>query len=224
MIVVIGCPTGRLVDEAIAASGMSSRVALSAAGAGRPVQLVGRVGDDPTADAVVLDLARGGVGHVALLRDGTRATPLEPPGRDGTEIDDADDERELATPEPQVATDGPALEAADVELGLRYLTEFAVLVIAEPVDGATTAVVAEAAGWGDARLIVILPRDSPVPERLPADAVVFEAPETDPDGVFAAFVGHFAAGLDDGVEPEAAFRGSLGSDGWSETVESSVEG
>jgi hypothetical protein len=223
MIVVIGCPTGRMADGAIAASGMSSRVALSAAGAGRAVQIVGRVGDDPTADAVVLDLARGGVGHVALLRDGTRATPLEPAEPDGTEVDDADDGTTFATPDPDATAGGPALEAADVELGLRYLTEFAVLVIAEPVDGATSAVVAEAAGWGDARLIVILPHDVSVPDRLSADAVVFEAPETDPDGVFAAFVGHFAAGLDDGVEPEAAFRGSLVSDGWSEAAEDSVE-
>src|SRR5437899_11957235 len=147
MIVVIGCPTGRLVDGAIAASGMSSRVALSAAGAGRAVQLVGRVGDDPTADAIVLDLARGGVGHVALLRDGTRATPLEPPDLDGAEVDDADDEAELATPDPRTTDEGPALEAADVDLGLRYLTEFAVLVIADPVDRATTGVVAQAARW-----------------------------------------------------------------------------
>ena len=224
MIVVIGRPTGRMADGAIAASGVSSRVALSAAGAGRAVQLVGRVGDDPTADAVVLDLARGGVGHVALLRDGTRATPLEPPEPDGTELDDADDEAELTAPDPQVAASGPALEAADVDLGLRYLTEFAVLVIAEPVDGATSAVVAEAAGWGDARLIVILPRDAPVPDGLPTDAVVFEAPETDPDGIFATLVGHFAAGLDDGVEPQTAFRDSLSSDGWSEAVEDSIEG
>jgi hypothetical protein len=223
MIVVIGCPTGRMADGAIAASGMSSRVALSAAGAGRAVQIVGRVGDDPTADAVVLDLARGGVGHVALLRDGTRATPLEPPWPDGIEVDDADDGTTLATPDPDATAGGPALEAADVELGLRYLTEFAVLVIAEPVDGATSAVVAEAAGWGDARLIVILPHDVSVPDRLSADAVVFEAPETDLGGVFAAFVGHFAAGIDDGVEPEAAFRDSLGADGWSEATEDSVE-
>jgi hypothetical protein len=217
MIVVIGCPTGRVADGVIAAAGMSSRVALSAAGAGRTVQLVGRVGDDPTADAVVLDLARGGVGHVALLRDGTRATPLEPAEPDepdGTEIDDADDD----------AGPSPVLESADVDLGLRYLTEFSVLVIAEPVDRATTSVVAEAAGWGDARLIVIVRPDAPAPAGLPADAVVFEAPDADPDGVFATLVGHFAAGLDDGVEPEAAFKDSLGFDGWSEAIEGSDPG
>ena len=78
MIVVIGSPVGRSVDGEILAAGMSSRVALAAARAGATVQVVGRTGDDSTADAVVLDLARGGVGHVALLRDGSRATPIEP--------------------------------------------------------------------------------------------------------------------------------------------------
>ena len=223
MIVVIGCPIGRLADGAIAAAGMSSGVALSAAGAGRVVQLVGRVGDDPTADAIVLDLARGGVGHVALLRDGTRATPLEQAVPDGTEIDDEDEEAgdfgvaEAAA--PPVAHPGPALDAADVDLGLRYLTEFAVLVVADPVDAATVAAVAEAAGWGDARLIMVVGHDAPVPDGLPADAVVFEAPGEDPDGVFATLVGHFAAGLDDGADLEAAFRASLGSDGWSDAAD-----
>ena len=220
MIVVIGCPIGRLADGAIIAAGLSSRVALSAAGVGRAVQLVGRVGDDPTADAVVLDLARGGVGHVALLRDGTRATPLEPPEPDGTEVDDADHDADTPdVAEPPSRPDGPALEAADVDLGLQYLTEFDVLVVADPVDRATIAVVADAAGWGDSRSIVVVPRDTPVPDGLPTDAVVFEAPDSDPDGVFATLVGHFAAGLDDGVEPEAAFKASIGSDGWSEAVE-----
>ena len=68
MIVVIGTPIGRLHDDVVVAGGTASRVALAAAGLGRTVQLVGKTGDDPTADGVVLDLARGGVGHVALLR------------------------------------------------------------------------------------------------------------------------------------------------------------
>ncbi len=120
---------------------------------------------------------------------------------------------------PPATARGPALDAADVDLGLRYLTEFAVVVIAEPMDEATTGVVAEAARWTDARLVVVIPRDAPIPGGLPSDAVVFEAPDTDPDGAFATLVGHFAAALDDGAEPEAAFHASLGSDGWTEAVE-----
>jgi hypothetical protein len=222
MIVVIGCPLGRLTDGAVAATGMSSGVAMSASGAGRAVQLVGRVGDDPTADAVVLDLARGGVGHVALLRDPTRATPLEPPRPEESETDVDDDVGAAETADPptvaSAAPPGPALEAADVDLGLRYLTEFAVLVVAEPVDASTVAVVAEAARWGDARLIVVVPRNAPIPDGLPSDALVFEAPDTDPDGVFATLVGHFAARLDEGAEPREAFRASLGSDGWGDAA------
>jgi hypothetical protein len=33
--------------------------------------------------------------------------------------------------------------------------------------------------------------------------------------VFAGLVGAFAAAIDEGTEPEAAFRASLASDGWS---------
>ena len=52
----------------IVADGSSVRIAKAIAGAGRSVQIVGRVGDDAAADAVLQDLARAGVGHVAILR------------------------------------------------------------------------------------------------------------------------------------------------------------
>jgi len=225
VIVVIGSPIGRLADGAIAAAGMAARVALAAAGAGMTVQLVGRIGDDPAADAVVLDLVRGGVGHVALLRDGTRVTPLEAPRPADTEPEDAGDDVDPdrgdggAADASTAIRSGATLEAEDVDLGLRYLTEFAVVVVAEPVDPTTVAVVAEAASWGDARMIVVVAGGAGIPDGLPADAVVFEAPAADPDGAFASLVGQFAAGLDDGAEPEAAFRATLGSEGWTEAVE-----
>lgn len=219
MIVVIGSPFGRLGDGVVTAAGMSSRVALAAAGAGRTVQLVGKTGDDPTADGVVLDLARGGVGHVALLRDPARATPLEAAPADDDADDAATDEGgpgEVGTsagPDPG-AVNGPALEAADVDLGLRYLTEFAVVVLAEPADPGIVAIVADAARWGDARMILVVAASEGVPDGLPIDVVVFEAPDADPDGVFAALVGTFAAALDDGTEPGEAFRASIAADGW----------
>ena len=218
MIVVIGSPIGRLSDGVVAAAGTAARVALAAAGAGRTVQVVGKIGDDPTADAVILDLAQGGVGHVALLRDGTRVTPLEPPEPEDSDADDADTDADFADAGPTTA-DGPSLDPADVDLGLRYLTEFAVVVVAEPVDAATVAIVAEAARWGDARMILVVPGAAAIPDGLPTDVVVFEAPEADPDGVFASMVGRFAAGLDDGAEPGTAFRESLGSVGWTDLAE-----
>ena len=75
VIVVIGSPVGWLRDEEIVPTGTPARAALAAAAAGCQVQLVGRTGDDPTADGLLLSLARGGVGHVALLRDPARANP-----------------------------------------------------------------------------------------------------------------------------------------------------
>ena len=111
---------------------------------------------------------------------------------------------------------GPALEAADVELGLRYLTDFAVVVLAEPADPETIAVVADAARWGEARMILVVGAGLTVPDGLPGDVTVFESPPSDPDGVFADLVGTFAASIDEGTEPGAAFRSSIASDGWTE--------
>lgn len=227
MIVVIGSPIGRFADDVIVAGGMASRIALAAAASGRIVQLVGRTGDDPTADSVVLDLANGGVGHAALLRDPGRATPLEPPPTDSAETIEDEAASEAVTSEidasmPPASADtapdgspGPTLEPADVDLGLRYLTDFAVVVLAEPAQPETIAIVADAAGWAEARMILVLASGASVPEGLPADAVIFEAPGADPDGAFAALVGHYAAALDDGAEPGEAFRTSVTTDGWS---------
>jgi hypothetical protein len=216
VIVVIGTPIGRLRDDVVVAGGTASRVALAAAGLGRTVQLVGKTGDDPTADGVVLDLARGGVGHVALLRDSARATPLEATTPDAVDGPEADDDPEQADASPPSTPPGPVLEAADVELGLRYLTDFAVVILAEPSDHATIGVVADATRWGEARMVLVVPAGQTVPDGLPRDVVVFEAPLSDPDGAFADLVGAFAASLDEGTEPGAAFRSSIASDGWTE--------
>ena len=223
MIVVIGSPIGRSVDGVVAAGGMASRVALAVSAAGSAVQLVGKTGDDPTADGVVLDLARGGVGHVALLRDPAWATPLESPPTDeepldGTDRpgDDAAERVETVTPVGNQAS-GPVLEAADVDLGLRYLTDFAVVVLAEPVAAEIVTIVSDAARWGGARMVLVVDMGQTVHDDLPTDVVVFEAPEADTDGVFATMVGTFAAALDRGMDPGEAFRASIASDGWTGT-------
>jgi sugar/nucleoside kinase (ribokinase family) len=216
VIVVIGTPIGRLRDDVLVAGGTASRVALAAAGLGRTVQLVGKTGDDPTADGVLLDLARGGVGHVALLRDSGRATPLEATPPDADDEPESDDDPDPAAASAPSAPPGPALEAADVDLGLRYLTDFAVVVLAEGAEPETISVVAHAASWGGARMILVVGAGQALPTGLPDDVVVFEAPATDPDGAFADLVGAFAASLDEGTEPGAAFRSSIASDGWTE--------
>jgi len=219
VIVVIGSPIGRIVEGGIAAGGPASRVALRAAEAGHVVQLVGRTGDDPTAEAVVLDLARGGVGHVALLRDASGVTPFEPESAMDLEPDDLDDASAIPASDGPAAASAPLLDAADVDLGLRYLTDFAVVVLAEPAGADVIRVVADAARWAEARLVLVVAAGATVPDGLPADGIVFEAPETDPDGVFATLVGAVAAALDDGAGLEDAFRTSVASDGWSEAAE-----
>lgn len=219
VIVVIGLPFVRQTDDALAADGLAARVALSASAHGRPVQMVGKAGEDPEGDAVVLALARGGVGHVAFLRDAGMVTPRA----QHLAADDADlPDRHGNVPATRLAavasaTDGTALDAADVELALRYLTSFSVLVLGQPADPDLLRVVRTAAGWADARLIVVLRAGEPVPGEMPPDAIVFEAPDEDPDGVFAEMVGAFAAALDDGDDPAVAFETSVLEAGWQPT-------
>lgn len=110
--------------------------------------------------------------------------------------------RQPATPE------GPVLEAADLELALRYLTDVGVLVLAEH-DPALAGVAVEAADWNHAALVVIVPPGASVPDDLPADATVLASPDTDPDGAFGTIVGTYAAALDRGVDPATAFRTTI---------------
>ena len=224
MIAVIGTPSGRLVNGVVLAAGSASRIALAAARAGRLVQLVGKTGDDQIADGVLSDLARGGVGHVALLRDPARATPLDASSAPEDEDGDGDDGHEMDGPATATGTDPDllhslVLDVGDVDLGLRYLMQIDVLVLAEPSQPEIVKVVADAARWGEATLVLVVGPGTSVPDDLPPDAIVFEAPETDPDGVFAEFVGSFAAALDDGTEPGEAFRTAMATDGWTETTE-----
>jgi sugar/nucleoside kinase (ribokinase family) len=207
VIVVVGQPYLRETEQGAALDGLAARIAAAAVTQGRSVQLVGRVGEDPEGDAVVLALAKAGVGHVALLRDAGRATPRTVVPTDGDPAEATD----VPGPPTEWSSD---LDAADVDLALRYLTDYAVVVLADPAGEDVVGVVADAAGWVGARLILVLPPGQDVPQRLPADVIVFEAPAADPDGVFASLVGSFAAALDDGEDPESAFRASIEVEGW----------
>src|SRR6185436_19279643 len=84
VIVVVGNPVARAaVDGPALAAGRPVRVAIAAVAAGATAQIVGRVGEDPAGEAALLDLARHGVGHAAILRDPSRPTPvLAAPGDD----------------------------------------------------------------------------------------------------------------------------------------------
>ncbi len=78
MIVIVGNPAWRAADPAVPA-GRACEVAVAAAARGRRVELLGRAGDDAAGDALLLALAQAGVGHVAVLRDPARPTPIVEP-------------------------------------------------------------------------------------------------------------------------------------------------
>jgi sugar/nucleoside kinase (ribokinase family) len=215
VIVVIGSPVGWLRDEGVVLTGTPARAAIAAAAAGSDVQVVGRTGDDPTADALLLSLTRAGVGHVALLRDPARPTPLmAEPRPEDSEAELADEDSDPIVPEPPPSS----LDAGDVDLGLRYLTDYGVVVLAEPAGPEVVRVVAGAATWNAARLVMVIDPGADPVDGLPTDAIVFEAPADDADGDFAALVGRFAAALDDGTDPGDAFRSSIAAEGWTEAV------
>jgi hypothetical protein len=156
-------------------------------------------------------LAAAGVGHVALLRDPSRATPVAI-GPDETDAADgpfSNDDAEGS--EPAIMPDDPAarpsLEPADVELALRYLSDYRAIVIAEPQPDGIVAVAAEAATYTGAQLVRVVAADWA--GRVPSAALVLEAPARDPDGAFASLLGEFAAAIDAGASGADAFR-SLG--------------
>jgi sugar/nucleoside kinase (ribokinase family) len=211
VIVVVGNPVARAPELGGGVEGTPGRTAVAAARAGATVQLVGKAGDDPAGDAVLLALAAAGVGHVAILRDPSRATPV------ATEPDEAEAAEGLfSTEEPEAAGSAvlpedagarPSLEPADVELALRYLSDYRAIVIAEPQPDGIVAIAAEAASYSGAQLVVVVAPNSAGP--VPAAALVLEAPARDPDGAFASMLGEFAAAIDAGASGAEAFK-SLG--------------
>jgi hypothetical protein len=177
VIVVVGLPIPIATPAGPRAGGLAASVALSAAAAGASVQLVARVVDDASGDAMLQHLTDGGVAHVATLR------------------------------QPATA-DGPVLDAADLELALRYLTNVGVLVLTDD-DPALTRVAVEAADWNHAALVVLLAAGAAVPADLPSTATVLTVPASDPDGAFGSLVGAYAAALDRGVDAATAFRTTI---------------
>ncbi len=218
MIVVIGSPLARAGVERVRASGLASQVAAAAVAAGSDVQLIGRVGDDPSGDAVLHDLADAGVGHVAVLRDASRETPRSV-ADDAGEPSDAESLDFL----PSAIADGPdrspaeqvaglLLDAADVELGLRYLVDFRVIVVADPVDEATIRVVEDAAASAEATVVALVAGPA-APAPVGPSATVLVRPPGD-TAAFGALVGRYAAGIDAGTAPPTAFEDAARGVGW----------
>jgi hypothetical protein len=212
VIVVVGNPA-LLASEPPRAGGLAVGVATGAAAAGGDVQLVGKTGEDPAGETALLDLAKRGVGHVAVLRDAGRATPeLPDPGAaDLAPFDEPDPGP--GSPDTTAPGPRPTLDAADIELALRYLPDYEVLVVADALSSAALEVVLAASRWSGAALVILLPAGSEAPT-LTSEATVIEAPEVDPDDAFASVVGAYAAAIDRGEEPAEAFATASSAGGW----------
>lgn len=175
------------------AAGLGVDIALAAAAAGARVELVGKVGDDEAGDAIAVELERAGVGHAALLREPAAQTPVA--GADA------------ALP----------LGVADVELALRYLPDFRVIVAADVLPDSVAEVVAEAAGYGGAHRVIIGGRvieDEGVTQLMTPSAANRPRDRAAGMAAFGAFVGRYAAFLDAGQSPAEAFMTAAREVGW----------
>lgn len=135
MIVVIGTVSARAERATYGLGGFAATVALALAAAGEPVEMVSKIGVDPAGEAVITKFAAAGIGHVALIRDGALATAVD--GAGSLEMD-----------------------AADLELALRYLTSFDAVLLVDPTDDSVVATVLNACAYVGARLVVTRPEGS----------------------------------------------------------------
>lgn len=190
----MGGPIWRAGDPGCA-DGLAVGVARAGAAGGSDVQIVGKVGDDPEGDQLLIDLARAGVGHVAVLRDPAARTPVVGPTADEDDTDDA--------PAAELPS-GLSLDATDLELALRYLTDFRVLVIADAVGADALRVAADAASFSGAHVVAIVPVGGSVPP-MPPGATILEGPTGAEVVGFGALVGTYAAAIDRGASPADAF-------------------
>ena len=219
MIVILGCPAARTSERGVDAAGLAGWIALGAAEAGATTQLVGRIGDDDAGDALVLALGRAGIGHAAVLRDAAHPTAILPASAPESEADDVlaaaeepGDSGESGA-EPRAPSAAVRLDAADVALGLRYLTDFAVLVIADELDPDAARAAFEAAAFAGARTVAVA---RGTPDTRADDA--FEAPDGE-GKAFGRLLGRYAAGLDRGLPPAAAFTDAVRGSGWTPALD-----
>jgi hypothetical protein len=212
VIVVIGTPWLRVGPDGGAVAGLAGRIAVEAARAGSEVQLVGKVGDDGPGDELVLALAREGVAHVAVLRPPSARTPVLV-GAPETEPADLDPLGAALVLETTVVTgpEGPdptlSLDAADLELALRYLVDFRAIVVAESLEASAGRVITEASRYAGAHVIAVAAPGSDAPGL--DGATVLTSTDLDPDGALVGVVAAFATAIDRGEDPEAALSEAI---------------
>lgn len=214
MIVVLGRPRVYRPepDGELAPGGFAVEVALAAGRAGAETELVGSIGDDPEGDRIVIELGRAGVGHSALLRDPATRTPMVGQPRDARPL--------------------PHLDAADVELGMRYLHECRVLVVGAELDAEALKQAQEAAEFHGAAVVMVAYAGTVDPELLGSEVTLLERPATEDeeavddavvvaadDADFGAFVAEYVVRLDRGEDPATAFAAALGESAWEPSLD-----
>jgi hypothetical protein len=224
VIAVIGAAAVRGTGSDATAVGLAASIATEAARSGSRVELIGKVGDDPAGDALLIALSRQAVGHVAILRDAARPTPsivdpgsveLDPVADDAVADDPAAGDPAAGDPvagdpaagdpvaSPGRDQDLPALDAADVGLALRYLPELAVIVaVHQPEDVLREA--AAASRWAETTLIVVVPPNETAPDVLP-DGVLVIAAEAAIESASGSTIGRYAAAIDQGTPARQAY-------------------
>jgi hypothetical protein len=215
VIVVVGAIAAAGAGTDTTPTGLAAGIALAAAAAGARVEVVTRLGEDAAGDALLLALAAAGVGHVATLRDAVHATAVAPPVDEPIDLDaideqEADDGVGRLTTAQSAGADSsppPTLDAADVGLAMRYLSDYRVIVVVHPADEGIVREVVAATSWASAHLVCITLPDASVPMDLPRDAVVLAA--TDDAAGLAGLLGRYVAAVDGGDAPEAAFQATL---------------
>ncbi len=217
MIVIIGSTALRGSGPEAAADGIATDIGRAAVAEGAHVELIGKIGDDPAGDALMVALAHAGIGHVATLRDPSRATLVRTAAADerlDAALDPAPSESTIVDAvSERPAGFAPVLEPADVALALRYVTDFAV-VVAVHVAPEVLAEAVAATAWAEAHLVVVQKPGSGVPGGIADDALVLEFAETadaDPADTGAtgmgagALLGRYAAAVDRGEDRFAAY-------------------
>jgi hypothetical protein len=165
VIVVVGRPGARIDAEGtFVPAGVAAEAAMAIAAAGSEVEVVGSIGDDDAGDAVAVALSRAGVRHTAMLRDPAGTT--------------------LLTAAAPTATP-PRLDARDLDLGLRYIPDCRVIILAEPLPAEAERVAIDAAAYHGATLVALVPSGGTVSAELTAGAVLVAAGTSD-DAVSAA--------------------------------------
>ncbi|HXG25410.1 MAG TPA: hypothetical protein VNL94_00955 [Candidatus Binatia bacterium] len=105
-----------------------------------------------------------------------------------------------------------SLDAADLNLALRYLPDIRCIVLVRPAAGLLPTAIADAE-WAGAPLVLVGPLEGDAIAVLDAldrrGPMLLEPPASDPDGAFAGFVVALAARLDAGDQPEAALRATV---------------